>query len=209
MPEVDFEFVDVIQPLAGYAGRFIDAELREPAVLDAGLPLDFAVRDLGGPQLFSNFVYMNHTSIMQNPAPDASDLCNDLQDSEVTLDGMSVRKTDSNPQTRPRRRNAQEALADNLKILMGEKWTSKTLAVEGIVSKRCIDDMRDGKYNPFRYIEAVARRLNTDAWVLLCPTEVIEIADVFKVYLETTDEGRAFIRVGLDAARKVAKGEDI
>lgn len=112
---------------------------------------------------------------------------------------------------RPRlgRRTAKEALAANLKLFMFGKWTSKTLAIKDETSKRTIDNMLNGEYDPFKHVEDIANKLETDAWVLVCPTEIIEIADVFKVYLATTDEGRGFIRFGLAAARKLEKGEPI
>jgi hypothetical protein len=103
---------------------------------------------------------------------------------------------------------AKEALAVNLADwLEGFEKSVATLAEKSRVSKKTIYNMKNATYDPISKIEAVAQAFGKEAWIILCPAPLADLAEVMRVFNRADDQGKRDIEVVTEIVRRRIEGD--
>lgn len=79
---------------------------------------------------------------------------------------------------------ASQTQADNIKAWRKrlEPRSVAALSQKSGVSKETIYNMQNAKYDPLGPTEAIAQAFGKEAWMLLCPNSLTEIAEFIRVF---------------------------
>lgn len=104
---------------------------------------------------------------------------------------------------------AKDWLAVNLTewLKQPDAKTVAQIAEKSGVAPKTIYNMKKGVYDPCGITEEVARVFEKEAWMLLCPATLKEIAEIIHVYSRADDRGRRDIETALRIVKE-DMGED-
>lgn len=126
---------------------------------------------------------------------------------------MTKKKTAASVKPIPRdtpilKGTAQVSLSQNLKAWLEtrEPKTVTVLSKKSGVSKKTIYNMQNAVYDPCRKTEAVAQAYGKEAWMLLCPLSLSELAEILYVYSRANDQDKKDIQFVVDLVRNRIQG---
>lgn len=126
----------------------------------------------------------------------------------VTLPKMK-RKIALKPAERPVcTGKARETLSANLRNWRNtlEPKAVTMIAKKSGVSVKTIYNMLNAEYDPIGPTEAVAQVYGREAWMLLCPTPLPELAEILRVYNQADDQGKRDIQFAIDIIGRRSPG---
>lgn len=108
-----------------------------------------------------------------------------------------------------RKSRAKDNLALNIRAWRTqlEPKTVAKLSQKSGVSLKTIYNMQNAVYDPFEFTEAVAQAFGKEAWMLLCPAPLSELAEILHVYTRGDDQDKKDIQFVIDIVRNRIEGE--